>query len=110
MDESQPIYITVPGNPDDPRDMPDPPEGVIIKHSPPLHPDDTDVVDGIPVTSVSRTLIDMAEIVGADELREIFVSAIERGMFDREKFLASRARVEWRPSLSMLDTVAAEFI
>lgn len=66
-------------------------------------------VDGIPVTSPSRTLIDLAEVITADELRECFARAREIGLLDPEALRAARARIEWRPSLEMLDQVIAEY-
>jgi hypothetical protein len=83
--------------------------GVVIHRGPPLHTDDVTTVDGIPVTSPSRTLIDLAEVMTADELRACFARAREIGLLDREALRAARARVEWRPSLAMLDAVIAEF-
>ena len=80
-----------------------------IQRGPPLHPDDVTTVDGIPVTSPSRTLIDLAEVMTADELRACFARAREIGLLDPEALRAARARVEWRPSLEMLDEVIAEF-
>jgi hypothetical protein len=108
MDPSQPIHITVPGSPDDPR-TPRSIPGVIVHHVPELHPDDTTTVNGIPVTSPSRTLIDLAECVSIDELRDAFARARDLGLLDPEAMRAARARVEWRPSLAMLDEVIAEF-
>lgn len=106
---NEPIHVMVPGNPDDPRDpIPDLP-GIRVHHSPPLHPDDTDVVDGIPVTSLSRTLVDLAEVLSRDELREVFANAREKGLLDMDAVEASYSRVEWRPSLSMLREVMTEF-
>jgi hypothetical protein len=106
MDE--PIHVTVPGSTADPRtDVA--PEGVIVHHVPELHPDDVDVIDGIPVTSVSRTLIDLADVLQREELRATFARARGRGLLDMDAVRASRARVEWRPSLAMLDEVIAEF-
>ena len=64
---------------------------------------------GIPLTSVSRTLIDLAEVMGADELRGCFERAREQGLLDLEELAAARGRVEWRPSLAMLDEVIAEY-
>jgi len=64
---------------------------------------------GLRVTSVSHTLIDLAEEVTADELREYFAAARARGLLDMEALRRSRMRVEWRPSLAMLDEVIAEF-
>ena len=77
--------------------------------SPPLHPDDVTIVDRIPVTSPSRTLIDLAEVMTADELRACFARARDIGLLDTEALRAACARVEWRPSLEMLDEVIAEY-
>lgn len=109
MENFYPIDIYVPGDPGDPRLEMEAPEGVVIHRGPLLHPDDVTEVNGIPVTSVSRTLIDLAEVVDADELRAYFASARNRGLLDFVAFDAARARVEWRPSLATLDTVADQF-
>ena len=100
--------IYVPSSAEDPRTDASIP-GVMIQRGPPLHPDDVTTVDGIPVTSPSRTLIDLAEVMPADELRACFARAREIGLLDPEALRAARARVEWRPSLEMLDEVIAEF-
>lgn len=110
MDEPEPIHVTVPGDPGDPREPADVPDGVVVHRSPSLHPDDVAIgPGGIPITSVSRTLIDLAECMGADELRGCFAEARARGLLDSQELAAARARVEWRPSLAMLDEVIAEF-
>src|SRR4051812_23278601 len=83
--------------------------GLVIHRDPPLHPDEVTTVDGIPATSPSRTLIDLAEVMTAGELRACFARAHEIGLLDPEALRAARARVEWRPSLAMLDEVIAEF-
>jgi hypothetical protein len=103
-----PIHVYVPGSADDPRDA-EPVPGVEIHRGPPLHPDDVTTVRGIPVTSPSRTLIDLAEVMTADELRDTFARAQRMGMLDPDALRAARGRVEWRPSLAMLDEVIAEF-
>ena len=103
------IHIYLPASPDDPRDpAPDPP-GVVIHRGPPLHPEELTVHNGLPVTSVARTLLDCAECCDASELREMFVNARRRGLLDVAAVRRSRARVEWRPSLAMFDAVFAEF-
>ena len=107
--DGETIHVTVRGDPTDPRSPPDAPAGVVVHRGPPLHPDDVTVVDGIPVTSVARTLIDLAEVVDRDELRGCFRAARERGLLDLDELTASRARVEWRPSLKVLDEVMGEF-
>lgn len=104
------IDVTVPGSKRDPRSDAASPDGVVIHRSPPLHPDDVVTLpSGLRVTSVARTLIDLAEELTADELREAFAAARARGLLDMGEVHRSRARVEWRPSLAMLDEVIAEF-
>ena len=102
------IDVYVSGSPDDPHTDASIP-GVEVHRGPPLHPDDVTTVDGIPVTSPSRTLIDLAEVMTADELRATFARAREIGLLDLEALRAPRGRVEWRPSLKMLDAVIEEF-
>ena len=51
---------------------------MIVHRGPALHPDDLAVVDGIPVTSPSRTLIDLAEVMEEDELRGCFARLVDR--------------------------------
>jgi hypothetical protein len=109
MSELEPIHVTVPCSPDDPRAPREVPEGVIVHYVPELHADDVWVVDGIPCTSPSRTLIDLAEVMDVTELRECFANARDLGLLDLDELAAARARVEWRPSLAMLDEVIAEF-
>ena len=105
----EPIHVTVSGSPRDPREpVPDIP-GVRVHHEPALHPDDVTVLDGIPVTSISRTLVDLAEILPRHELREVFADARRKGLLDMEAVEASYARLEWRPSLRMLREVMDEF-
>jgi hypothetical protein len=106
--EDEPIDVLVPGSADDPRIDTSIP-GIVIHRGPALHPDDVTIHKGIPVTSPSRTLIDLAEVMTAAELRATFARAREIGLLDPEALRASRARVEWRPSLAMLDEVIEEF-
>ena len=106
---SEPIEVYLPADPSDPRAPAPSPEGVLVRRGPELHPDDIAEVDGIPVTSVSRTLIDLAEVLEEDELRECFLNARERGLLDLEALRASRGRVDWRPSLALVDRMIDEF-
>jgi hypothetical protein len=104
------IHITIPASPDDPRSCPPDPAGIVIHRSPKLHRDDfVTLAAGLRVTSVARTLIDLAEDMTRDELRAAFAAARSRGLLDLDALAASRARVEWRPSLAMVDEVIAEF-
>ena len=108
MNPHDPIHVVAPGSPNDPRVDTSIP-GVVIHRTPALHPDDLTVVRGIPVTTPSRTLIDCAEDMTIDELRALFARFRKIGLLDPDALRASRARVEWRPSLAMLDEVIAEF-
>lgn len=103
------IHVTVPGSPDDPRVPCDVPAGMVVHHVPELHHDDICVVNGLRTTSPSRTLIDFAEMMDATELRECFVNARRLEVLDLDELAAARARVEWRPSLAMLDEVIEGF-
>jgi hypothetical protein len=103
------IHVTVPGSSSDPR-APRVPSGVLIHHGPSLHPDDVAIVDGIPVTSLARTLVDLAEVMTRDELRAAFAQARAQGILDMAAVEAAYTRVEWRPSLAMLHDVMGEFI
>ena len=106
---NDPIHITIQGDARDPRSHMEAPPGVIIHRSPPLHPDDLDEVDGIPVTSLARTLVDLAEVSDRNELRSYFAEARAQGRLDIGAVRASAGRVEWRPSLPFLYEVIAEF-
>jgi predicted transcriptional regulator of viral defense system len=107
--DDEPIHVTVPGSPDDPRAT-GVPSGVVPHHMPALHPDDVTIVRGVPVTSLARTLVDLAEVLTRDELREAFAQAQARGILDMAAVEAADARLEWRPSLGMLHDVMDEFV
>jgi hypothetical protein len=102
------IDVTIFGSPEDPRHRLQLP-GINIHYAPPPHPEDVCVVDGIPVTSVARTLIDLAEVMPRWELRATFQRAREIGLLDIDAVERTRARVEWRPSLALVDEMIAEF-
>ncbi len=103
------IHITIPACASDPRLCVYDPPGVTIHRVPTLHPDDVTFADGIAVTSVSRTLIDLADVLTPDELRCAFSRAREMGLLDIAAVEASFARVEWRPSRAMLRRIIDEF-
>jgi very-short-patch-repair endonuclease len=78
---SQPIEVTAP------RGL-KPKKGFILHRSRLIHPEDRALIDNIPVTSLARTLVDLADVlteerladaVNEAELREIFdLKAVER--------------------------------
>jgi hypothetical protein len=102
------IHVTLPRHPGDPRDPPEAPPGVVVHYVPDLHPDDVTTIDGVPVTSESRTLIDLAETMPYYELRACWVRARKQGQLDMDAVRASRERVEWRPSLVIVDHLIAQ--
>ncbi len=106
----EPIHVTVPHDPHDPRSPREaPPPGVVVHHVPELHPDDVTTVDGLRVTSAARTLVDLADEMSYHELRAVWARARRQGQLDLDAVRASRARVEWRPSLELVDRLIAEF-
>jgi very-short-patch-repair endonuclease len=58
-----------------------PPRGVVRHRARNLVEDDRAMVDGIPVTSVARTLLDLAWKLPADQLRRVLARAEELGLF-----------------------------
>jgi hypothetical protein len=105
----EPIHITVPGCPDDPRVAVGVPPGVVIHRVPHLDPRDVTVVNGIRTTTLARTLIDLAESEPIEELRPIWRRAFAARRVTTAEIEDSLARVEWRPSLSAVRQLMAEF-
>src|SRR5262249_1883843 len=56
--------------------------GLIVHCSRSLHPDDRTIVDGIPVTSVARTLLDLAESESPARLERAFEQAERLDLLD----------------------------
>lgn len=52
-------------------------------HTSVVPPDEREVIDDIPVTSLHRTLIDIAPIVGVEQLEYVLHRITERGLTDR---------------------------
>jgi predicted transcriptional regulator of viral defense system len=60
------------------------PKGVVRHRARNLVEEDRSMIDGIPVTSVSRTLLDLAWKLRADQLRRVLARAEDLGLFDLE--------------------------
>jgi hypothetical protein len=84
------------------------PPGVVIHRVPCLDPRDVTVVDGIPTTTVARTLLDVAETTPLEELRRIWEWAFARELVTTEEVEESLGRVEWRPSLAAVRQLLME--
>jgi len=67
-----------------------------------IHPKDRAEVEGIPVTSVARTLLDLAEVVPTDNLRRAYEAAERHGLLDMHAVRELVARSNGRRGLSAL--------
>lgn len=67
-----------------------------------IHPDDRAEVDGIAVTSVARTLLDLAEVVPAEPLRRAYEAAERHGLLDMHQVHELIARSNGRRGLPAL--------
>jgi very-short-patch-repair endonuclease len=67
-----------------------------------IHADDRAEVDGIPVTSVARTLLDLAEVVSTDHLRRAYEAAERHGLLDMHAVHELVARSNGRRGVSSL--------
>jgi hypothetical protein len=74
--------VTVPGGGHEDRD------GIVLHRVRRLDPKDIAVVDGIPVTGVARTCLDMAAVVRADVPDDILEAAERNNVFDLAAFTA----------------------
>jgi hypothetical protein len=59
-----------------------PPRGVVRHRARNLVDDDRTIVDGIPITAVARTLLDLAWKLRGDQLRRVLARAEELGLLD----------------------------
>ncbi len=74
----------------------------IVVHFARLAPEDVAVVDGIPVTSVARTLLDLAPEESTRRLHRMMDRAEERKRFDRRRFDRLLARCGGHPGRGKL--------
>src|SRR3954467_9879235 len=58
------------------------PRGVAVHHVRSLHPEDVAEIDGIPVTSLARTLLDNAEVLPLRQVVRMIEEAERREIFD----------------------------
>jgi REase_MTES_1575/Transcriptional regulator, AbiEi antitoxin len=70
------IHVTVPGR------RPDPRAGVRLHRVRRLHPDDGGIKDGIPVTTVARTIFDSAEMLRPTQVERLCEEAERLRLFD----------------------------
>jgi very-short-patch-repair endonuclease len=73
-----------------------PKPGLLIHRSRLIHPDDRSGVRGIPVTSVARTLVDLADVLSEQRLAKAVHEAEVRRVFDLSAIEAAIARLPGR--------------
>jgi hypothetical protein len=76
-------------------------------HSAALHPDEVSIVDGMPVTSVARTLADLARLLPFEEALVPADAALHRGLVTREELAEALARAGRRPNNAAARRVVA---
>ena len=74
----------------------------------PLEPDERTVHDGIPVTAVPRTLLDLASVVPLNSLRYAWEDAERQRLFDLTEIQTVRNRFKRRKGLKHIDLLIAE--
>jgi very-short-patch-repair endonuclease len=67
-----------------------------------IHPSDITEHDGIPVTTISRTLVDLTDTLTAHQLANVIHEAAFRNRFNRHATLAAMARANGRRNLAKL--------
>jgi very-short-patch-repair endonuclease len=85
--------------------------GLVVHQPRSLHEDDRALVDGIPVTSIARTALDLSEVVNRRQLDRLIEEAERRELFDLARFdellertrgrkgkrLLAQALIDYRP-------------
>jgi predicted transcriptional regulator of viral defense system len=99
---SGPIDVTVPGRKRHGQN------GVRIHNVRRLHPDDRTTLDGIPVTTVHRALLDYAEVAQFQQLRHAIDAAERRELLDGRELERLYARSKGRRGLKPLKEAVAE--
>jgi very-short-patch-repair endonuclease len=81
----------------------------IIVHTSPLHAEDATRHNGIPTTSVARTLLDIASLVDQDRLARIIENAVRLEVFDLRAFDRAIARTIRRTGVPKLRAALADY-
>jgi hypothetical protein len=73
-----------------------------------IHPDDAAISDDIPVTSVARTLVDLAPFAHKDTLARAWDEGARLELFTFEDITAARARSRGKRGIAKIDALIAE--
>ena len=77
-------------------------EGIIFHSAPGMAADERSRVDGVPVTSVPRTIIDLAASMGSRELELALARAEDQGLVDRAQLHNMVDRYSRRPGMALI--------
>jgi predicted transcriptional regulator of viral defense system len=83
------------------------PKGIRVHRVRSLHPDDVAVIDGVTVTSVARTLLDLADVVPRRELVRAIEQAERLRVFDMREIERLLARSNGRRTKALRQAIAA---
>jgi very-short-patch-repair endonuclease len=75
-----------------------------------LHPEDRTVADGIPLTSVARTILDQAEVLQPHQLANVVTEAEARRLFDLRAVERTIARNPGRRGIKPLRLLLAGYV
>jgi very-short-patch-repair endonuclease len=81
--------------------------GIVVHRPRSIHPDDRTIVDGIPVTSVARTLVDLAAVAAPRVVERASDEAERLGVLDIEQLSALCQRSHGRRGLSSIRQILA---
>jgi very-short-patch-repair endonuclease len=77
--------------------------GVTVHRCNHLDPRDVTVRNGIPVTTVARTIVDLAEVQTVEQVTNVMYEAAYRGLLDLDELRAAAARVTGRHHPAVLE-------
>jgi very-short-patch-repair endonuclease len=84
-------------------------KGFTLHRSRLIHPEDRALIDNIPVTSLARTLVDLAEVLSEERLADAVHEAEIRGLFDLKKVERVLARLPGRKGRHKLKRVLSAY-
>jgi very-short-patch-repair endonuclease len=79
--------------------------GIRVHETAALHPEDVTLIDGIPVATIPRTLLDLAPILSADKLLNTIEEADRQHLFDLDAIDKAIARTPTRKGVPKLQRV-----
>jgi hypothetical protein len=83
-------------------------DGITIHRPRALHPDDCTSWNRIPVTTVPRLIVDLAEVVTMQRVQRVFAAASRRGLVDMQQMHATLDRAHGRRGLRAVMKILAD--